>query len=202
MLRDKSPVDQDGNEWQFRVRGVIVSTSPFDTLKEHKKFSLNTEAIQLIAPFFDDFLLEPEEQGHDQVVRLEWRQKGSRFPFQPWQFSDGALRFICLATALLQPDPPSTILVDEPELGLHPFPLDTLAGLFREAAHRMQLIVPTQSAALLNHFEPGETIVVDREKGASRFCRLEAASLADWLRDFSLGELWQKNVLDGGPTRE
>jgi len=159
------------------------------------------ETIQLVSPFFDDFLLEPEEQGNDQVVRLEWRQKGSRFPFQPWHFSDGTLRFICLATALLQPEPPSTMLVDEPELGLHPFALDALAGLFREAAHRGQLIISTQSAALLNHFEPNETIVVDREKGASRFRRLDAVSLAGWLKDFSLGELWQKNVLDGGPSQ-
>jgi len=94
------------------------------------------------------------------------------------------------------------MLVDEPELGLHPFALDALAGLFREAAHRGQLIISTQSAALLNHFEPNETIVVDRETGASCFRRLDAASLTGWLKDFSLGELWQKNVLDGGPSRE
>ncbi len=160
------------------------------------------ETIQLIAPFFDDFLLEPEEQGNNEVVRLEWRQKGSRYPFQPWQFSDGTIRFICLATAMLQPDPPSTIIVDEPELGLHPFALDVLAGLFRETADRTQLIVSTQSATLLNHFKPTETIVIDREQGASRFRRLTGESLIEWMKDFSLGELWQKNVFDGGPSHE
>jgi len=160
------------------------------------------ETIQLIAPFFDDFLLEPEEQGNNEVVRLEWRQKGSNYPFQPWQFSDGTIRFICLATAMLQPDPPSTIVVDEPELGLHPFALDALAGLFRETSGRIQLIVSTQSAALLNHFEPAETIVVDREQGASRFRQLDSESLVEWLKDFSLGELWEKNVFDGGPSHE
>jgi len=160
------------------------------------------ETVQLIAPFLDDFLLEPEDQGGNEVVRLEWRQKGSSYPFQPRQLSDGSIRFICLATALLQPNPPSTIVIDEPELGLHPFALDVLAGLIRDAAERTQLIVSTQSAALLNHFEPEETIVVDREDGASRFRRLDEKSLSNWIEDFSLGELWQKNVFDGGPSRE
>jgi len=160
------------------------------------------ETIQLIAPFFDDFLLEPEDKGDNEVVRLEWRQKGSSFPFQPWQLSDGTIRFICLAAALLQPSPPATVVIDEPELGLHPFALDVLAGLFRDASERTQLVVSTQSAGLLNHFEPEDVIVVDREHGASRFRRLDAASLAAWLEDFSLGELWQKNVFDGGPSHE
>lgn len=160
------------------------------------------ETIQLIAPFLDDFLLEPEKQGANELVRLEWRQKGSSFPFQPWQLSDGTIRFICLTTALLQPDPPSTIVIDEPELGLHPFALDVLAGLFRNASERTQLIVSTQSATLLSHFEPNDLIVVDREKGASRFRRLDSGSLALWLEDFSLGELWRKNVFYGGPSHE
>lgn len=160
------------------------------------------ETIQLVAPFIDDFLLEPENKGESELVRLEWRQKGSLYPFQPWQLSDGTIRFICLATALLQPDPPSTIVIDEPELGLHPFALGVLAGLFRDASNQTQLIVSTQSATLLNHFDPEEVIVVDREKGSSRFRRLEATLLSEWTNDFTLGDLWQKNVFDGGPTHE
>ncbi len=160
--------------------------------------------IQLVAPFFDDFILEPEKKGENEVVRLEWRQKGSQFPFQPWQLSDGSIRFICLATALLQPDPtlPSTILIDEPELGLHPFALDVLAGLIRDASTRTQVIVSTQSSPLLNHFEPEEIIVVDRKAGASQFKRLEREPLTKWLEQYSLGELWHKNIFEGGPVRE
>lgn len=160
------------------------------------------EMVQLIAPFFDDFLLEPEQRGENEVVRLEWRQKGSTYPFQPWQLSDGTIRFICLATALLQPNPPSTIVIDEPELGLHPFALEVLVELFRSAAAKTQLIVSTQSAALLNHFQTGDVIVVDRKDGASRFRRLDENALVEWTKDFALGELWQKNVFDGGPARE
>lgn len=171
-------------------------------LKHEDYYQKIRETVQLIAPFLDDFLLEPEDQGGNEVVRLEWRQKGSSYPFQPRQLSDGTIRFICLATALLQPNPPSTIVIDEPELGLHPFALDVLAGLIREAAERTQLIVSTQSATLLNHFEPEDIVVVDREQGESRFRRLDAESLAAWTEDFAIGELWQKNVFDGGPSRE
>jgi predicted ATPase len=158
------------------------------------------ETIQLIAPFFDDFILESENKGQDEIIRLQWRQKGSSFPFQPWHLSDGTLRFICLATALLQPNLPSTIVIDEPELGLHPFALEVIANLFRETSEKTQLIVSTQSPTLLNHFNPHEVIVVDREGNASRFRRLEEKPLMQWLEDFTLGELWQKNVFDGGPS--
>ncbi len=170
--------------------------------KHPRSYEKIIEMIQLITPFFDDFILEPERKGENEVVRLEWRQKGSSYPFQPWQLSDGTIRFICLATALLQPHPPSTVVIDEPELGLHPFALEVLAGLFHNAADKTQLIVSTQSAALLNHFQASEVIVVDRKHGASRFRRLDENLLVEWSKDFALGELWQKNVFDGGPARE
>lgn len=160
------------------------------------------DQLRLIAPFFDDFLLEPELKGDNELIRLQWRQKSSSFPFQPWQFSDGTLRFICLATTLLQPSLPSTVIIDEPELGLHPLALDALASLFRSASERTQLIVSTQSVTLLNHFEPEEVIVADRKEGASSLRRLDKDELQDWLSEYSLGELWQKNVFDGGPVHE
>jgi predicted ATPase len=173
-------------------------------LKETQKerYERIRETVQLVAPFFDDFLLEPSKKGDEELIRLQWSQKGSSFPFQPWHLSDGTIRFICLATVLLQPNLPSTIVIDEPELGLHPFALAVLASLFRETATRTQLIVSTQSAPLLNHFEPEEVIVVDRESGASIFRRLEAELLKGWLEEYALGELWQKNVLDGVPSHE
>lgn len=196
--------DQSVHDWRELNPDASNIASFLLRLKtQHDKYYFYIrETIQLIAPFFDDFLLEPENKGGNEVVRLEWRQKGSSFPFQPWQLSDGTIRFICLATALLQPNPPSTIVIDEPELGLHPFGLEVLAGLFRDASDRTQLIISTQSATLLNHFDPEEIIVVDREDGSSRFRRLNAKSLSEWTKDFTLGELWQKNVFEGGPSRE
>ncbi len=165
-------------------------------------YTLIRDTIRLIAPFFDDFVLESREKGGEEKVRLEWRQKGSDYPFQPAQLSDGTIRFICLVTALLQPQPPATIVIDEPELGLHPYAINLLAELIQSAAERTQIVVSTQSAALLDHFSPENVIVVSRSAGRSVFERLNPDKLAEWLQEYSVGELWQKNVVQGGPTHE
>lgn len=165
-------------------------------------YHLIRDTVRLIAPFFDDFLLEPYTQGGGELIQLEWRQKGSDFPFQPNHLSDGTIRFICLATALQQPQPPSTIVIDEPELGLHPYAINLLADLIQSASERTQIIVSTQSPTLLDHFGPDDVIVVDRRDGRSLFNRLDAEDLTKWLCDYTVGELWQKNVFQGGPSHE
>jgi len=165
------------------------------------------DAVRLAAPFFDDFKLRPVPRNIE-LIQLEWLQKGSDYPFRPSQLSDGTLRFICLATALLQPVLPATVLFDEPELGLHPYALTLLGGLLQQATKRYgnnpsnQVIVSTQSAPLLNEFEPEDIIVVERAEGQSTFRRLEATGLSDWLEEYTLSELWQKNVLGGRPQIE
>jgi len=108
---------------------------------------------------------------------------------------------MALCTLLLQPtaDLPDLLILDEPELGLHPFALTIIAGLIRAASTHVQVIVTTQSIEFLDHFEASEIIVVDSADGASQFRRLDPDSMKDWLEDYSLGELWQKNVIGGGP---
>jgi predicted ATPase len=161
------------------------------------------DVVRLAAPFFDDFKLRPVPTNPE-LIQLEWLQTESDYPFLPTQLSDGTLRLICLATALLQPSPPATMLLDEPELGLHPFALTLLGELLRQATGPggRQVIVSTQSAPLLSEFAPEDVIVVERAHGQSTFRRLEATQLSEWLKDYSLGELWQKNVLGGRPLRE
>lgn len=165
------------------------------------------DVVRLAAPFFDDFKLRPVVTNPE-LIQLEWLQKDSDYPFRASQLSDGTLRFICLAAALLQPILPSTILFDEPELGLHPYALTLLANLFRQAAKAYgtyiskQVIVSTQSAPLLNEFSPEDVVIVERSEGQSIFRRLDPASLNEWLQEYSLGELWLKNILGGRPRRE
>ncbi len=173
-------------------------------LHEHEKgsYALIRDTIRLIAPFFDDFLLRPKKLGGDEFVELEWQQKGSDFPFHANQLSDGTMRFVALATSLMQPKPPATIVIDEPELGLHPYAISMLADLIRSAAERTQVIISTQSPTLLDYFLPEEIVVVSRFQGRSTFERLDADALCDWMEDYSVGELWQKNVVRGGPTNE
>ncbi len=156
--------------------------------------------VQLAIPFFDDFVLKPQVQSNeDEQIRLLWQQKNSDYPMWPTQLSDGSIRFICLATALLQPNPPSTIIIDEPELGLHPYALTLLGSLMRSASTQMQIIVSTQSVPLLNEFSIDDLIVVEREEGVSVFKRLDESDFQLWLEDYSVGELWEKNVLGGRP---
>lgn len=169
--------------------------------KNAKEYQRIRETIQLASPFFDDFGFKELIDTPDDIL-LDWRQKHSDYPFHPSQLSDGTLRFMCLATALLQPEPPSIILLDEPELGLHPYALWLLAEMVKKASHKTQVIVSTQSATLIDHFEPGDIVVVDRKDGQSTFKRLNAGKLKDWLEDYTLGQLWQKNLLEGGPVHE
>lgn len=157
------------------------------------------ETVQIIAPFFDDFLFSPRKKGDAEYVRLDWRQKGSTFPFQPWHLSDGTIRFVALVTALLQPRPPSTLVVDEPELGLHPAALRVLAALMHEASVATQLVVSTQSPLLVDHFAADDVVVVRRSGAQSLFERQSAADLERWLEQYTLGELMQKNVVETGP---
>ena len=199
MRRDQSVRDSQ------RFRHDASNIAPFLlnlTEEEPGSYELIRDTVRLIAPFFDDFLLRPQKKGTNEQVRLEWQQKGSDFPFQPNQFSDGTIRFVCLATALLQPSPPATIVIDEPELGLHPYAISLLADLVKSAAERTQVIISTQSPTLLDYFAPDEVIVVNRRDGRSTFDRLDTQALAGWMEDYSVGELWQKNVVQGGPARE
>jgi predicted ATPase len=158
------------------------------------------KTIQLVAPFFGDFLLRPS-RGNKEKIELEWVEKGQDEPFKAYQLSDGTLRFICLATVLLQPPSmrPSTILIDEPELGLHPYAITTLAALMKSTSKTNQLITSTQSVELLNEFEQRDVIVVDRKEEKLTFKRLDNEDLADWLEDYSLGEAWKKNLFGGRP---
>jgi energy-coupling factor transporter ATP-binding protein EcfA2 len=148
--------------------------------------------------FFDDFDLKEKKFGQETKVRLSWRQKGSDYPMQPYHLSDGSIRFICLATALLQPVLPSTIIIDEPELGLHPAAISILAELIQDAAKRTQVIIATQSPALIDQFALEDIVVVNREEGASTFTRLNERDFSTWLEEYTVGELWRKNVITGG----
>jgi predicted ATPase len=156
--------------------------------------------VRRIAPFFEDFDLEPSGANNKDVI-LNWKQKDSDQVFGPHQLSDGTLRAISLVTLLMQPveNLPNVMIVDEPELGLHPAAKTIIAGLFKKASHHCQVIVATQSAALLDAFDPEDIVVVERDAKASTFRRLDPAALTDWLDEYSVGQLWEKNVLGGAP---
>jgi predicted ATPase len=169
--------------------------------KHLDSYGLIQRAVQRVTPFFDDFRLQPRSLNPDDI-RLEWRHKSSDQYFDASSLSDGTLRFIALTTLFLQPQEyrPSVILVDEPELGLHPYAIEMLASLIRQASVNTQVIVATQSSLLLDHFAPEDVLVANRVEGGTQLTRLKSEELAAWLEDYSLGQLWEKNEFGGRPV--
>lgn len=152
--------------------------------------------IQRVAPYFQNFIFQPEAND---LIRLRWKHKGSDDYFDATMLSDGTLRFICLTTLLLQPWLPTIILLDEPELGLHPFAMQLLAALMRSASEKTQIIASTQSVTLANQFGWQDMVVVDQIDNASVFRRLQEPEVAEWLKNYKLGDMWEMNVLGGTP---
>lgn len=168
--------------------------------KEAKHFFRIEKTIQSIAPFFEKFELAPDRLNERQI-QLEWKESGSVDSyFNAYHLSDGTLRFICLATLLMQPHPPKTIIIDEPELGLHPVAINKLAGLIRKASNQAQIIISSQSVNLVDNFSPEDIVVADREHKQTIFKRLNKSDLKVWLDEYSLGEVWEKNIIGGQPS--
>ena len=168
--------------------------------KKPDHFANIQDTIRQIAPFFDEFRLEPAKLNEGKI-RLEWREKGADKDayFSAHAMSDGTLRFICLATLLMQPDLPRIVLLDEPELGLHPAAVTLLAELLKSAAARTQVIVATQSVTLVNQFGPEEVWAVEHKNNQSDFQPLDRLNMTNWLDEYSLGDLWEKNQLGARP---
>jgi predicted ATPase len=155
------------------------------------------ENIRRLTPQFLDFELEPSNGK----VLLQWRERDTDMVFGPHQASDGTLRIMALFTLLLQPPDslPDVIIMDEPELGLHPYAIRTLAGLVKSVSKQTQVVLATQSANLLNCFDPEDIVVMERPERETTLRRLGEAELAEWLDRYSMAELWEKNVLGGTP---
>ena len=168
--------------------------------KHPMSFKRIEKIVQSVVPFFDRFSLAPTILDDDKIL-LEWTEKEHpETYFNANHLSDGSLRFIALVTLLMQPKLPKVIIIDEPELGLHPIAINKLSGLIKSAAAKdCQIIVSTQSVTLLNNFEAEDIITVDKEGNQSVFKRLERELLSNWITDYSIGELWTKSVIKGQP---
>ena len=164
------------------------------------EFRRIVDTIRQIAPFFEGFALKPTGPGDKEII-LNWRHGESDMIFGPHQLSDGTLRAICLVALLMLPtnELPILVAIDEPELGLHPYALHILASLCQSASTRSQILISTQSSAFVSCFDPEHIVVVERENRSSVLNRLNKNDLEGWLEDYSLGEIWEKNIIGGGP---
>lgn len=157
------------------------------------------QVIQSVAPYFSDFYFNPSPAD---TLRLLWQDKYSTMIYGPNDFSDGTIRFIALVVLFMQPWLPKVIIIDEPELGLHPVAIQKLSGLVKIAAQRgTQIIIATQSAELISNFDPEDVVTVNQKDGVTRMERLDSQELSHWLDDYTLGDLWKQNILKGGQPR-
>ena len=195
--RMRSKWHRDDNRWLKEDAANIAPVLLRLRENDGRYYQRIIDTIRLILPFFSDFDLEP----HYESLLLNWRERNSDQVFSVSQASDGMLRVVALVTLLLQPekDLPDVLILDEPELGLHPYAINVVGGLIRAVSTRIQVIVATQSMPLIDCFEPTDIVVVEREGRSSTFRQLNAEALGGWLEDYSLSELWEKNVIGGRP---
>jgi len=179
------------------LAGFLLKLRDSEKENDRAAYQMILDTTRLLIPSFEDYVLEPEGE----YVLLRWREKGCDQEFHSGQASDGMLRLMALIALLRQPDDtlPEVLFIDEPELGLHPHAITVVAELMRGLSHRTQLIVATQSPALVDEFEPEDVVVVQRRERESTLERMNKEELREWLKEYSLGELWRKNVLGGGP---
>lgn len=193
----------DNNRFLMSDGGNVAAYLYMLKVRYEKYYKRIVDHVRYVMPSFDDFFLEPQILN-PQWIKLQWREKGnSEYVFGPEHFSDGTLRFIALATLFLQPPEllPRVIFVDEPELGLHPQAVDVLASMVKKATESTQVIMATQSSRLLDSFNYKDIIVAekDSETGCTVLNRLNEDDIKIWLEDYSLSQIWEKNIIGGQP---
>lgn len=165
--------------------------------EDRRRYDVICRHIRRVLPGFDRFEIE-EQYGK---VALRWRSKHSDKTYGAHLTSDGSLRFFALATLLNLPAEmlPGVLLLDEPELGLHPKAVALVGDMILALAESRQIIVATQSPLLVDAFELDQVFVLELEDGRTVLSPRETHQLREWLEDYTLGELWQKNLLGGRP---
>lgn len=186
--------------YSLAVDGHNIAAYLYFIHQNHEQtYTKIVKTIQRVAPYFHDFILEPDIANHE-MIKLRWKHKGSDLYFDANDLSDGTIRFICLTTLLLQPNLPTMILIDEPELGLHPFALQILASLFRVASNKTQIIASTQSVTFADFFDIEDIVIVDTKDNATTFSRIDTDKYSEWIEEYTVGEMWQKNLIGGVPN--
>ena len=192
------PSNIENGKFRLYDKGQNLASYLYNIYGENRiVYNLIIKNIQSIAPYFLDFIFRPEQRTGD--IRLRWQSKYSSTIYGANDLSDGTIRFLALTTLFMQPVLPQTIIIDEPELGLHPSAIAKLAGLIKSvAAKGCQVIAATQSTDLISHFEPEDILTVDQINGESVFERLSSDTLADWLTDYTIDDLWKRNIINTG----
>ena len=158
-----------------------------------ERFEAVEDTLRVAFPRFKRLEFPPVAAG---TVGLGWRDNDSTKTFYAHQLSPGTLRFLWLTALLQSPGLPALILLDEPEVSLHPEMVSLMVDQFREASFRSQLVIATQSDSLIRFLEPKEVVVCDSDEGAmTTLTRADELDLEEWLKEYSLDELWRNGRL-------
>ena len=196
-----SPFNKDSNiendKYRLYDKGQNIAAYLYNILNENQTvYNLIVKTIQSIAPYFLNFVLIPDQNGN---IKLRWKSKYGSTIYGVTDLSDGTIRFIALTVLFMQPKLPQTIIIDEPELGLHPAAITKFSGMIKSAASKgCQIIAATQSTDLISHFEAEDIITVDQINGESVFNRLNSEDLGVWLEDYTIDDLWKRGIIDAG----
>jgi len=178
----------------LRRDGSNLAACLFRLQQERQRDFLYLESvIHSVVPDFKQFKFV-ENASDERTVSLKWEQTGTDTCFNGAYLSDGTLRFIALTTLLLQPIENATIIIDEPELGLHPNAINKLAAMVQRAALKNQVIVATQSVSLINRFQSEDIIFTDKGNSTT-LKRVANDDIKGWMADYSLGEIWEKGII-------
>ena len=202
-IRNSSYINQneflysDGGNLAAFLFGLKVNET---TLPYYKKI---VRHIKRVFPSFRDFALQPSARNNNYIM-LDWvGENPLEYKLGAHQLSDGTIRFMALAALLLQPPDnlPSIVVLDEPELGLHPSAIVELANMVKIASQHAQVVLATQSPALLDEFKPEQITVIERDpiSKSSIFKQFTEEDLKDWLEEYTLSEIWDKNIWGGKP---
>ena len=161
------------------------------------KYEMICRHIRRVLPEFDGFEIEAD---YGKAI-LRWRAKTTKQTMGAHLTSDGSLRAFCLITLLNLPSEllPSIVLLDEPELGLHPFAVSLVSHMVKVLARERQVIVATQSPYFVDAFSLEEIVVLTMRDGKTEAKRFADGDFSHWLDEHSTGELWWKNLLGGYP---
>jgi len=147
----------------------------------------------------DETIVDFSTKVQGGTIQLYLHYEGLKAPVPATRLSDGTVRYLCLLTILCHPDPPPLVCIEEPELGLHPDLLPGLADLLIEASHRTQLVVTTHSDTLVDGLTkvPEAVVVCEKRLGSTEMTQRTASELAEWLKEYGMGQLWRRGEIGG-----
>lgn len=177
------PLEEDGSNLGVVLNNLQYQLHSQNILQQFKKFYPTAQELSI--------------KIYGGTVQIFIRENDFSQPIPAPRLSDGTLHYLFLMALLLDPNPAPLLCIEEPELGLHPDVLPTIAEILIEASQRTQLIVTTHSDILISALPPESVLVCERDNNGSNLSRLNPEQLKEWLENYTIGDLWLMGEIGG-----